>query len=130
MFRPFAWIPCCALLLAGCGAPRPGVAEPKASAQKSHITVASVLVSPRLVHQVKPRYPKALRDAGVQGVVRITALVGKDGRVTPRKVVSGPEQLRPLALDAVRQWVYEPTLLNGEPVEVITQIDINFTKNQ
>ena len=107
---------CCALLMGGCGKPRPSGTEPPAAVRKSRIMIGGPVSGGRLIHHVKPKYPKALRDAGVQGVVRITALIGKDGRVTPREVVSGPEQLRPLALDAVRQWVYEPTLFAGEPV--------------
>ena len=85
---------------------------------------------PRLLHQVKPEYPKALRDAGIQGVVRMVVVVGKDGRVIPREVVSGPEELRPLALDAVKQWIYEPFLLNGEPIEFTQEMDFTFTLNQ
>ena len=74
--------------------------------------------------------PQTLREDGVQGVVRIIALIGRDGRVTPREAVSGPEALRPLAFDAVKQWLYEPVRLNGEAVEVLTQIDVNFSLNQ
>ena len=65
--------------------------------------------------------------AGVQGVVRFTAVVGKDGKIQNLKVISGPPPLVDAASEAVKRWVYRPTLLNGQPVEVITEISVNFT---
>ena len=59
-----------------------------------------------------------------------SAIIGKDGTIQNLKVVSGHPLLVPAALEAVKQWVYQPTLLNGEPVEVVTQIDVNFTLSQ
>ena len=82
------------------------------------------------IHRVEPVYPALAKQARVQGTVEIEAVIGIDGRLREIHVKSGPPLLIKAATDAVRQWVYEPTLLNGEPVEVITQIDINFTKNQ
>jgi protein TonB len=60
----------------------------------------------------------------------LNAIIGKDGTIQNLQVASGHPLLVPAALDAVKQWVYKPTLLNGEPVEVITQIDVNFTLSQ
>ena len=57
----------------------------------------------------------------------MNAVIGKEGEVKALELVSGPPELAPAAMDAVRQWVYQPTLLNGEPVEVTTAIDVNFT---
>jgi TonB family protein len=80
-----------------------------------------------LITQVRPNYPPEAKQAGIQGTVQLQAVLGKDGKVQDIKVLSGEPVLAAAALDAVRQWVYRPTLLNGEPVEVKTTIDVNFT---
>jgi protein TonB len=72
-------------------------------------------------------YPQEAKDARVQGVVSLVAIIGKDGRVQNLTVITGHPLLVPAALQAVSQWVYEPTYLNGEPTAVETQIDVNFT---
>ena len=66
----------------------------------------------------------------VQGTVKFEAKISKEGTIEDLKVVSGPPLLIQAALDAVKQWLYKPTLLNGEPVEVLTTIDVNFTLSQ
>jgi protein TonB len=63
-------------------------------------------------------------------MVRFTAYIGKDGSITSLEVVSGHPLLVQSAQDAVMQWMYKPTLLNGEPVPVVTQIDVNYTLSQ
>ena len=63
-------------------------------------------------------------------MVRLNAIIGKDGTIQNLKVISGHPLLVPAAMEAVKQWVYKPTLLNGEPVEVVTSIDVNFTLSQ
>jgi protein TonB len=63
-------------------------------------------------------------------VVRLNAIIGKDGTIQDLKAASGHPLLVPAALEAVKQWLYKPTLLNGEPVEVVTVIDVNFTLSQ
>jgi TonB family protein len=80
-----------------------------------------------LITQVRPNYPPEAKQAGIQGTVQLQAVLGKDGKVQDIKVLSGEPVLAAAALDAVKQWVYRPTLLNGEPVEVKTTIDVNFT---
>ncbi len=80
-----------------------------------------------LVSNVKPVYPKIAREAGVQGDVVLQAVIGKDGRIENLHAVSGNPLLIKSALDAVQQWRYRPYLLNGEPVEVETQITVRFT---
>jgi TonB family protein len=80
-----------------------------------------------LIMKVDPVYPPlALRDR-VEGVVRLRIVVGKDGRVSSVNLVSGHPVLAPAATEAVGQWVYKPTLLNGEPVEVTTEVEVTFT---
>ena len=70
------------------------------------------------------------RQARVSGTVRLQGIIGKDGSIQQLQVLSGPPLLINAALDAVRQWLYRPTLLNGEPVEVIAPIDVIFRLSQ
>jgi len=83
-----------------------------------------------LIKKVTPQYPPLAKQARIQGTVRFNAVIGKDGAIQNLTLVSGHPLLVPSATDAVKQWVYKPTLLNGEPVDVITQIDVNFTLSQ
>jgi protein TonB len=76
---------------------------------------------------VRPTYPKPAKQARIQGTVRFNAVIAKDGAIQSLQVVSGHPLLIPAATEAVRQWIYRPTQLNGESVEVQTQIDVNFT---
>ena len=91
------------------------------------IPVGGNVQQAKLVNQPKPAYPPLARQARIQGTVRFTAIIGVDGRIQNLTLVSGHPLLVPSAQAAVKQWVYQPTLLNGEPVEVVTQIDVNFT---
>jgi protein TonB len=72
-------------------------------------------------------YPPLARQARIQGTVRLEAVINKEGHIEELSVVSGHPLLIQAALDAVSQWQYQPTLLNGVAVEVITTIDVNFT---
>jgi protein TonB len=83
-----------------------------------------------LIRQVKPPYPPLARQARIQGTVKFNAVIGKDGKIQNLTLVSGHPLLVAAAQQAVQQWIYRPTLLNGEPVDVITTIDVNFTLNQ
>jgi len=83
-----------------------------------------------LVRQPKPVYPPLAKQARISGTVKFTAVIGKDGSIQNLQLVSGHPLLVQSAQDAVKQWVYQPTTLNGEAVEVITQIDVNFTLSQ
>jgi len=80
-----------------------------------------------LVHQVKPTYPPLARQARIQGSVVLQAAIGKDGSIQNLRLMSGHPMLAPAAIEAVKQWKYRPYFLNGEPVEVDTQITVNFT---
>ena len=84
----------------------------------------------KLISQPRPVYPLEAKQARIQGVVKLNATIAKDGTMQHLEVISGHPMLIPAALDAVRQWVYQPTLLNGQPVEVQTDIDVNFTLSQ
>jgi TonB family protein len=92
------------------------------------IKVGGSVVAANLVNPVKPVYPAELQRGGVQGTVAIEAILSKDGLVTNIRVVSSPDPgLTQAALDAVKQWRYRPTVLNGENVEVQTTIEVNFS---
>jgi periplasmic protein TonB len=80
----------------------------------------------RLIFQPTPEYPPVAKMARIQGTVRLEAVIGTDGRVENLKVISGHPLLLKAAADAVSRWRYQPTLLNGEPVEVLTEIDVIF----
>ena len=81
----------------------------------------------QLISQPKPEYPPQARQERLQGVVRFNAVIGTDGHVANMTLVKGHPLLVPAAQEAVKGYVYQPTLLNGQPVEVVTQIDVNFT---
>ena len=81
----------------------------------------------RAINRVEPSYPAIARAAHVQGTVVLHAIIGKDGTVQQLQLVSGPPLLVNAAMDAVRQWRYQPTELNGEPVDVDTTIQVVFT---
>jgi TonB family protein len=93
----------------------------------NRITIGGNVQQAKLVTQPKPTYPPLAKQARIQGVVRLMVIINKDGTVQNMAVINGHPLLIPASLEAVKQWVYQPTLLNGEPVEVQTQIDVNFT---
>jgi protein TonB len=79
-----------------------------------------------VVREVEPNYPPLAKQARISGTVVMNAIIGRDGSVQDLKLVSGNPLLVESAMQAVRQWVYKPTFLNGKPVEVGTEIDIHF----
>jgi periplasmic protein TonB len=83
-----------------------------------------------LVNKVQPVYPPLARQTRISGTVRLHAIISKTGSVESLEVLSGHPLLVRAAMDAVQQWRYKPTLLNGEPVEVDTTIDVIFSLNQ
>ena len=89
------------------------------------------VVMSNLVHQVQPVYPPLARASRTQGVVLLEAVITRDGTIDPARirVISGHVLLNEAAIDAIKQWRYKPTLLSGEPVEIITTITINFSFN-
>ena len=91
------------------------------------LRVSSGVAAGMLIHQVKPQYPPIAMQAHIQGTVVLQAVIGKDGTVQDLHLVSGHPMLAPAAIEAVKQWRYRPYRLNGEPVEVDTQINVNFT---
>jgi TonB family protein len=91
------------------------------------IRVGGNVAAANLLSKIKPPYPAEAKAARIQGTVKLGVLIGTDGHVHDLALISGDPALAPTASDSVRQWVYRPTLLNGQPVEVVTIVDINFT---
>jgi TonB family protein len=83
-----------------------------------------------LLQQVRPVYPPLAKQARIQGVVVLEAVISKEGTIDNLKVITGHPLLIQAAIDAVKQWRYKPTMLNGEPVEVVTTITVNFAFSQ
>ena len=79
-----------------------------------------------LVYRIEPAYPPLARQAHIQGVVLLTAVIDKDGNIQNLQVVSGHPMLAPAAIEAVKQWRYKPFLLNGQPLEVETTVTVTF----
>ncbi len=94
------------------------------------VPMVSVFMEARLINKVKPSYPEPARIARVQGTVNLQAIIGRDGRIRELQVMNGHPFLVKAATDAVRQWVYRPTMLNGQPVEVITSVEVKFILQQ
>jgi TonB family protein len=107
-------------------APTPQTETPSAPADAAPMRVAGGVIAGNISTKVAPIYPPEARAAKIQGAVVLHAIIGKDGTVHSLNVVSGPAELQRAAIDAVRQWVYKPYLLNGNPTEVETNITVNF----
>jgi protein TonB len=84
-------------------------------------------VAAKVIYQPKPVYPPLARQVRVQGTVRLEALINKEGAIQNLTVLGGHPLLIPAAIEAVQRWRYQPTLLSGEPVEVVTTIEVKFS---
>lgn len=80
-----------------------------------------------LIHRVQPVYPPLARQARIQGTVVLRAIISRDGRIDNLQLLSGHPMLAPAAIEAVKQWRYQPYILNDQPVEVETQVTVNFS---
>ena len=106
-----------------------GGGPPPPRPTQSRIRQGGAVTAASLINRVQPVYPPLARQTRVSGTVRLHAIISKDGSVQQLEVMTGHPLLVQAALDAVRQWRYRPTLLNGEPVEVDTTIDVIFSLN-
>jgi protein TonB len=106
-----------------------GMIAPPAPGTK-RITIGGNVQQAKLISQPRPAYPPLAKQARIESVVHLQAVIAADGTVKDLAVISGHPLMIPSALEAVRQWTYQTTLLNGEPVEVLTQIDVNYTLSQ
>ncbi len=102
-------------------------AATRAKTLKAAVRVGGQVKAPVKTKDVKPVYPALARSAHVAGVVTVEATIGPDGKVIDTKIVRSVPLLDQAALDAVQQWEYTPTLLNGEPVSLRVTATINFT---
>jgi len=102
------------------------VAVPKV-ATPTRVRVSQGVTQGLLIRKVQPTYPPLARQARIQGSVLLAAEISKDGSIENLHLISGHPMLAPAAIEAVKQWKYKPYILNGEPVEVETQITVNFT---
>jgi periplasmic protein TonB len=107
-----------------------GPAPPPPKPTQSRIRQGGQVQAAKLVNKVQPLYPPLARQTRISGTVRLHAIIAKNGSVEQLEVISGHPLLVQAALDAVRQWKYQPTTLNGENVEVDTTIDVIFSLNQ
>jgi periplasmic protein TonB len=103
------------------------VAPPLRATAPEPLRVGGAIKAPRKVRHVSPVYPAIAQSAHVEGIVIIDATIGADGRVQDAHVRRGHPLLDQAALDAVRQWTFTPTLLNGVPVPVIMTVTVRFT---
>jgi len=102
----------------------PRLSQPAPVVQR--VRVSQGVTKGLLIYRVEPAYPPLAKQARIQGVVVMTALIDKGGNVQNLQVVSGHPLLAPAAIEAVKQWRYKPFLLNGQPVEVETTVTVNF----
>ena len=102
------------------------VAVPKV-ATPQRVRVSQGVTQGLLIRKVQPVYPPLARQARIQGQVLLQAEISRDGTIENLRLISGHPMLAPAAIEAVKQWRYKPYILNGEPVEVETQITVNFT---
>jgi periplasmic protein TonB len=110
--------------------PKAPVAKRADVAPPAPLRVSKGVQEAKLIRRVMPVYPVIAREARISGTVELLAVVGRDGTIEKLQVISGHPLLVQAALDAVRQWVYRPTLLNGEPVAVMAPIFVRFTLDQ
>ncbi len=108
--------------------PPPKLAAPPKPVSNAPVLVGGKILPPKLVSSVLPVYPALAQQAGVTGTVVIDTTINKEGRVEKMKVVSGPVLLRDAALNALRQWRYAPSQLNGEPTSVQMIVSIQFNR--
>jgi protein TonB len=102
----------------------PTLSKPLPTVQRVHISQG--VTKGLLIYRVEPTYPPLAQQARIQGVVVLTAIIGKDGNIQNLQVVGGHPMLAPAAIEAVKHWRYKPFLLNGQPVEVETTVTVTF----
>jgi protein TonB len=104
--------------------------EREIDANSPAMQIRSELQMPKLIRQVAPQYPPTALKAHIQGIVKVEAVTDIYGRVIKAQVLEGPLLLRSAAVQAVKQWIYEPYIFNGVPKAVTFTVDIHFKLNQ
>lgn len=111
---------CAIFLILACARTAP------ASHQAQKIRIDGPTEKAKIIHMVKPVYPREAKEKGIHGIVNLSVLVGKDGHVKKIRVESGPPILVKASVVAIRQWVYEKTFFRGKPVEFETSVTFYF----
>jgi periplasmic protein TonB len=121
-------------IIGGIPSPAPPPPPPPPPQKKEptvqRIKVGGNVQGAMIIRKTPPMYPPLAKSARVSGVVHLAAIIAKDGTIQELHSLGGPALLIQAAMDAVKTWIYKPTMLNGEPVQVETTIDVNFTLNQ
>lgn len=104
-----------------------GLGDLQGSTQPGHVRVSREVMQAFVVSKVPPEYPAHAKEQHIEGPVLLQVSIDKEGNVANLQLISGHPLLAPAAIDAVKQWKYRPYLLNGEPIEVETQVLVNFT---
>jgi protein TonB len=102
----------------------PKLSKPVPTVQR--VRVSQGVTKGMVVYRIEPTYPPLAREARIQGVVVLTAMIDREGNIENLQLVSGHPMLAPAAIDAVKHWRYKPFLLNGQPVEVETTVTVTF----
>ena len=127
---------CAALGLATCASvvalgmhvnTNPAAGDSNASKPPRQVSVPAAVMQGNLLNRVIPVYPAEAKKARIQGTVVLSAVISKNGNVANLRIISGPDELQQSSLDAVRQWTYKPYLLNGDPVEVNTTVNVIYS---
>lgn len=111
--------------------PKPAIRQPEPKPQPEEVKLIRVssLDPGRLIHRVEPVYPPIAKTVRISGTVELSAIIGTDGHIRELRVISGHPLLRKAATDAVSQWIYKPTVLNGAAVEIAAPIAVIFRLN-
>jgi protein TonB len=109
--------------------PQPVTRAEPAAKPVSRISIGGNVQEAMLIHRVIPVYPQLARQARISGEVKYSAIISREGLVQSLTLMHGHPLLVAAALDAIRQWRYRPTILNGDPAEVVTTIIVTFTLN-
>lgn len=115
-----------------CGETQPTASPPEplpSDALSKPLRISGGVIAENVLTKVFPKFPEVARAKHINGTVVTRVIIGKDGHIKSAEAVSGPDLLRPAYVDAVKQWIYKPYLLNGEPVEVETTITISIQLN-
>jgi periplasmic protein TonB len=109
------------------GETTPAPATTPKIATPQHVRVSQGVTSGLLLKRVNPKYPPKARENGIQGTVVLHAVISQEGDIVDLTTISGDPLLAKSAIKAVKQWKYRPYLLQGKPVEVDTEIQVNYT---
>jgi protein TonB len=117
------------LTLGGC-ASSPPKRTGSADSERPRITVGDTLDCGKMIRYVRPVYPREAKRKRIQGTVSLRARIAKTGEVRDVRVLKGDPLLIPAARCAVKQWRYTPCMMNSEPVEIVTTLEVDFNLNQ